>query len=154
MTARMQLAVLAVVLALVGARDFFQRIHVGRDDELRSFAARPVLPVPAAPDAASVRRDLAAWWPAAASEEAPANPADTSAWELRLAAVFEQRGRRVAVIMATPRGGGAPQRHRLTVGESVNGLTVTAIERARVTLEGPNGPRQLQMFRRTGGAPG
>lgn len=154
MSPRRQLAAAAAILALLGARDFVTRIHVGRDDSLRGFTTPKVAAIAAPRPPEQLRQDLAAWLPALASAPVAADPNDPAAWDLRLAAVFEQRGQRVAVIMATPRGGGTPQRHRLTVGGTLNGFTVTGIERARVTLTGPSGPQELQMFRRRNGAPG
>lgn len=145
---RHPLTIAGLVLAVVGVHDFSTRIWVGRDDSLRSFVPPEVAPVAPAPDVQAVRSALVAWLPALGGAAVQVSPDDPAAWDLRLSGTFVERSARFAVIMATPRGAGAPQRQRVAVGDVVHGRTVTEIRPGAVTLQGPDGSRELRVFSR------
>jgi hypothetical protein len=99
-----QLLLLGALALLLAGRDFATRIHVGRDESLRRFAAPVIQRVPPAPNAAIVRARLAGWLPATAGSKA-SDPNDAGAWNLRLTGIFTRQGQRFAVISSTPKGG-------------------------------------------------
>lgn len=146
MNGRRPLAMLAVVLVLVGAVDFAQRVHVGRDDELRQFVAPAAQPLPAAEPAEAFAARLARWMP----ETAAGGPGDPGAArvELRLVGVMAGRGATLAIIATVPPEGQPGRSFRVAEGDLVEGLRVVRIEPRRVTLEGDSGSRQLVLFER------
>lgn len=138
MSPRRQMALAAGVLLLLAAWDFFGRVHVGRDESLRSFEQPKLETLPVRPDAATVRSDLVSWMPAlAGSAGIAAVPTDPSGWELTLVGVFRKDDGKFAVLHARPRaGGGEPQFHWVTEGDELHGSTVAQI-----------GPRNLRLAR-------
>jgi hypothetical protein len=145
--------VLLALLAVVGVVDFARRIYVGRDDTARALAPAAPVEVPAPPDAAAVRANLAAWLPSLGGgvQQDPTKVV----WTVRLVATFVDRPAPFAVIMATPQGaGGAPETHLLRVGASVHGHTVREIRPGAAVVETPEGVRELTVFdRRPPGSP-
>jgi hypothetical protein len=147
-SARRQLAIAAAVLALFAIVDFASRVRVGRDAALRAFESPTLVPLPEDRGAARIRAQLASWLPEVAGGT-PGAPDDPGAWQLRLGGTFQQRGRPFAVIMASTRGAsGAPQTHRVGVGETVAGRTVREIRPGAVVLDGPAGAEELRLFAR------
>jgi hypothetical protein len=151
MSRRRQLLLAGVVLALIAANDFVSRIHVGHDETLRQFAAPAAKPVPPAADIGMVRAQLAEWLPELTTGPKPADSDDPAAFDLKLAGIFEKQGRKFAVMLAVPKSGGPPERRQLAVGEELKGLRLKDIGRGVVTLEGPDGSRELKLFARAGG---
>jgi hypothetical protein len=145
---RHPLTIVGLLLLAIAVHDFSTRIWVGRDDSLRGFVPPAVAPLAPAPDVQAVRSALATWLPALGAAAEPVSPDDPAAWDLRLTGTFVERSRRFAVIMATPRGAGVPQRQRVAVGDVVHGRTVTEIRPGAVTLQGADGPRELRVFSR------
>jgi len=137
------------VLVLLAARDFVGRIHVGHDESLRRFAAPAAKPVPPAADIGKVRAQLLEWVPALAGPKPP-DPNDPAAFDLRLAGLFEKQGRKFAVMLAVPKTGGPPERRQLAVGDELKGLRLMDIGRGTVTLQGPEGSREIKLFVRAG----
>lgn len=138
-----------VVLVLLAARDFVGRIHVGHDESLRRFVAPAAKPVPPAADIGKVRAQLVEWVPALAAPKPP-DPNDPAAFDLKLAGLFEKQGRKFAVMLAVPKSGGPPERRQLAVGEEMKGLRLMDIGRGTVTLQGPEGSREIKLFGRAG----
>jgi hypothetical protein len=147
MNRRRPLAILAVALALAGAIDFAQRVHVGRNDELRQFIAPAAQPLPAAEPAEASAARLARWLP----ETAAGGAGDPGAarLELRLVGVMAGRGATLAIIATVLPEGQPGRSFRVAEGDVVEGLRVVRIEPRRVTLEGDTGSRQLVLFERT-----
>jgi hypothetical protein len=138
------------VLVLLAVRDFVGRIHVGHDESLRRFLAPAAKPVPPAADIGKVRAQLVDWVPALAAPKPP-DPDDPAAFDLRLAGLFEKQGRKFAVMLAVPKAGGPPERRQLAVGDEMKGLRLMDIGRGNVTLQGPEGSREIRLFVRAGG---
>ena len=150
MSPRRFMLLAGTVLVLLAVRDFVGRIHVGHDESLRRFLAPAAKPVPPAADIGKVRAQLVDWVPALAAPKPP-DPDDPAAFDLRLAGLFEKQGRKFAVMLAVPKAGGPPERRQLAVGDEMKGLRLMDIGRGNVTLQGPEGSREIRLFVRAGG---
>jgi hypothetical protein len=147
MIPRRQIAVVAAVLALVAAYDFFGRIFVGRDATLRTVNAPQMTPLPQRPDAEAIRKQLAAWLPALPGSLGPeAANSDPASWQFTLVGVFRQDGRQFALVNAQQQGGGAVETVQVREGDDLRGATVKHISSTRVTLQRGEKPEELLMF--------
>jgi hypothetical protein len=150
MSPRRQVALAAGVLLLLAAWDFFGRVHVGRDESLRSFEQPQLETLPVRPDAATVRSELVSWMPAlAGSAGVPAVPTDPSGWELTLVGVFRKDDGKFAVVHARPRsGGGEAQFHWVAEGDDLHGSTVAQIGPRNLRLDRGGESQELVLFER------
>lgn len=137
-------------LLLLAALDFWQRIYVPRNVAARSAESLRPATVAAPQPAGRVNADLVAWLPdlqPLSAVEATGGPTD---WVLTLLAVFVDRQAPFAVIRAMPAAGGAAKVQRAGPGDELYGYKVVGIEPAYIRLEGPQGPRELEVFRPSG----
>ncbi len=161
MTPRMQVIVVAAILALAGAVDFVQRIHVPRSLAIRGAG----LEATALPDPplslASARQRLQSWFPTqtpgpqAASNEVANDSrdsalrvpdrADLGGWRFVLRGVFDA-GPPFAVLDVMPSAGGEIEQHRLLAGEVIKGVRVERISGRSVSLSDGEKVIQLALF--------
>ena len=161
MTPRMQVIVVAVILALAGAVDFVQRIHMPRSLAIRGAG----LEATALPDPplslASARQRLQSWLPTqtpgpqAASIEVAnesrdsvlriPDRADLGGWHFVLRGVFDA-GPPFAVFDVMPSAGGEIEQHRLLAGELIKGVRVERISGRSVSLSDGEKVTELALF--------
>ena len=161
MTPRMQVIVVAAILALAGAVDFVQRIHMPRSLAIRGAGleatALPDLPL----SLASARQRLQSWLPTqtsgpqAASIEVANEPrdsvlripdrADLGGWHFVLRGVFDA-GPPFAVFDVMPSAGGEIEQHRLSAGELIKGVRVERISGRSVSLSDGEKVTELTLF--------
>ena len=161
MTPRMQVIVVAAILALAGAVDFVQRIHMPRSLAIRGAGleatALPDLPL----SLASARQRLQSWFPTqtsgpqAASNEVAnesrdsavriPDRADLGGWRFVLRGVFDA-GPAFAVLDVMPSAGGEIEQHRLSAGELIKGVRVERISGRSVSLSDGENLIQLALF--------
>ena len=161
MTPRTQVIVVAAILALAGAVDFVQRIHMPRSTATRGAGlestALPDLPL----SLASARQRLQSWFPAqtpgpqAASidvanesrDSAVRVPdrADLGGWRFVLRGVFDA-GPPFAVFDLMPSAGGEIEQHRLSAGEVIKGVRVERISGRSVSLSDGEKVTELALF--------
>ena len=161
MTPRMQVIVVAAILALAGAVDFVQRIHMPRSLAIRGAGleatALPDLPL----SLASARQRLQSWLPTqtsgpqAASNEVAnesrdsavriPDRADLGGWRFVLRGVFDA-GPAFAVLDVMPSAGGEIEQHRLSAGELIKGVRVERISGRSVSLSDGENLIQLALF--------
>jgi hypothetical protein len=146
-TRKRTLALVAVILLLVAAVDFRQRIYVPREYKARGEGSLVPAVVAEPRTAAQIQTDLAAWLPQMRPVAASAGPEAGSQWALTLLAVFVDRNDSFAVVRATPASGGAAKIQSVATGDSVYGLTVSRIEPLKLVLTGEGGEQQLQLFK-------
>lgn len=151
MTRRNLFAIIAGVLLLLAAVDFWQRIYVPRHHQVRAASSFVPAEVPAPVASAQIRKDLATWLPKLAPIADGSGPAATDAqWGLQLLAVFDDQGGRFAVVRATPAAGGAVKILRVVEGSELYGYKVARIDPLRVTLKDQQGVQELQLFKPKG----
>ncbi len=161
MTPRSQAIAVAAVLVLVGAVDFVQRVHVPRAPTTRDAQIEsPALPaVPLS--LAMARQRLQSWFPAQATgsqgQDASAlsepgtsgasvpDRADIGGWRFVLRGVFDT-GPIFAVLDVMPTSGGPIEQHRLSVGETIKGVSVEQISGKRISLSDGEKLIQLALF--------
>jgi len=144
---RRQLALVAALVALVAAYDFFGRVHVGRDAALRTVTPLQLAPLPARADADTIRKQLNEWLPAlAGSAGLAAVGNDPTGWQLSLVGVFRQDGQRFALLNAQPRTGGAAELVSVKEGEEIHGSTVKQIGATQVILAAGDASQELVIF--------
>ncbi len=161
MTPRMQVIVVAAILALAGAVDFVQRIHVPRSLAIRGAGmeatALPDLPL----SLASARQRLQSWLPTQTSgpqvasidvanesrESAVRIPdrADLGGWHFVLRGVFDA-GPPFAVLDVMSSAGGEVEQHRLSAGELIKGVRVEQISGRSVSLSDGENVTELALF--------
>jgi hypothetical protein len=141
------LALVAVVLLLVAAVDFRQRVYVPREYKARGEGSMVPAAVAEPRTAAQIQKDLAAWLPQMRPVAAGAGPVAESQWALTLLAVFVDRNDSFAVVRATPASGGPAKIQSVATGDSVYGLTVSRIEPLKLVLTGEGGEQELQLFK-------
>ena len=161
MTPRMQVIVVAAILALAGAVDFVQRIHMPRSPAIRGSGmeatALPDLPL----SLASARQRLQSWFPTQTSgpQAAPIDVAnesrdsgvrvpdraDLGGWRFVLRGVFDA-GPPFAVFDVMPSAGGEIEQHRLSAGEAIKGVRVERISGRSVSLSDGEKVIQLALF--------
>lgn len=161
MTPRTQVISVAAVVALVGAVDFVQRIHVPRAAAVRE----PIIGMTALPDRplslASARERLQSWFPAQTTgqQELPADAqaepgdsggnipdrADLGGSRFVLRGVFDA-GPPFAVVDVMPSAGGEIEQHRLSAGDTIKGVRVERISGRRVSLSDGQTVIQLALF--------
>ena len=161
MTPRMQVIVVAAILALAGAVDFVQRIHMPRSTAIRGAGleatALPDLPL----SLASARQRLQSWLPTqtsgpqAASNEVANESRDSAVrvpdranlggWRFVLRGVFDA-GPAFAVLDVMPSAGGEIEQHRLLAGELIKGVRVERISGRSVSLSDGENLIQLALF--------
>ncbi len=161
MTPRMQVIVVAAILALAGAVDFVQRIHMPRSLAIRGAGleatALPDLPL----SLASARQRLQSWFPTqtsgpqAASLEVANESRDSAlripdranlgGWRFVLRGVFDA-GPPFAVLDVMPSAGGEIEQHRLSAGELIKGVRVERISGRSVSLSDGENLIQLALF--------
>ncbi len=161
MTPRTQVIVVAAILALAGAVDFVQRIHMPRSTAIRGAGmeatALPDLPL----SLASARQRLQSWLPTQTSgPQAASNDvandsrdsavrvpdrADLGGWRFVLRGVFDA-GPLFAVLDVMPSAGGEIEQHRLSAGELIKGVRVEQISGRSVSLSDGENVIQLALF--------
>ncbi len=161
MTPRMQVIVVAAILALAGAVDFVERIHMPRSLAIRGAGleatALPDLPL----SLASARQRLQSWLPTqtpgpqAASidvanesrDSAVRIPdrADLGGWHFVLRGVFDA-GPPFAVLDVMSSAGGEIEQHRLSAGELIKGVRVERISGRSVSLSDGEKVTELVLF--------
>ena len=161
MTPRMQVIVVAAILALAGAVDFVQRIHMPRSTAIRGAGMEattlPDLPL----SLASARQRLQSWLPTQTSGSQAASievandsrdsavripdRADLGGWRFVLRGVFDA-GPPFAVLDVMPSAGGEIEQHRLSAGEVIKGVRVERISGRSVSLSDGENVIQLALF--------
>ncbi len=161
MTPRNQVIVVAAILALAGAVDFVQRIHMPRSTAIRGAGmeatALPDLPL----SLASARQRLQSWLPTQTSgPQAASNDvanvsrdsavrvpdrADLGGWRFVLRGVFDA-GPPFAVLDVMPGAGGEIEQHRLSAGEIIKGVRVERISGRSVSLSDGEKVTELALF--------
>ena len=163
MTPRMQVILVAAILALAGAVDFVQRIHMPRSPAIRGAGmeatALPDLPL----SLASARQRLQSWLPTQTSgPQAASNDvandsrdsalrvrapdrADLGGWRFVLRGVFDA-GPPFAVLDVMSSSGGEVEQHRLSAGEVIKGVRVERISGRSVSLSDGEKVIQLALF--------
>ena len=161
MTARAQVILVAVVLLLIGAVDFVQRIYVPRSAASRE-AQIEVVPLPGEPmPLASAQERLQSWFPASAPQPggALADPAsdpgnaraaipdraELGGWRFVLRGVFDA-GPPFAVFDVMSSSGGDVEQHRLLAGETLNGVRLEEISGRTVSLSDGQKSIRLALF--------
>jgi len=160
-TPRMQVIVVAAILALAGAVDFVQRIHMPRSLAIRGAGleatALPDLPL----SLASARQRLQSWLPTQTSGPQAASievanesrdsavrvpdRADLGGWRFVLRGVFDA-GPPFAVLDVMPSAGGEIEQHRLSAGELIKGVRVERISGRSVSLSDGEKVTELTLF--------
>ena len=140
-------ALVAVVLLLVAAVDFRQRIHVPREHKARGEGSMVPAAVPAPQTAEQIRTNLSAWLPQLRPVAASGGSAVQTDWALTLLAVFSDRDNSFAVVRATSAAGGAGKVQSVAMGDSLYGHTVSRIEPLKLVLTGERGEQELQLFK-------
>ncbi len=162
MTPRMQVIVVAAILALAGAVDFVQRIHMPRSLAIRGAG----LEATALPDPplslASARQRLQSWFPTQTSGPQAASidvanessrdsgvrvpdRADFGGWRFVLRGVFDA-GPPFAVFDVMPSAGGEIEQHQLLAGELIKGVRVERISGRSVSLSDGEHVTELALF--------
>ena len=161
MTARAEVILVAVVLLLIGAVDYVQRSHVPRSAASRE-AQIEVVPLPGEPmPLASAQERLQSWFPASAPQPggAPAQPAsgpgiagvtipdraELGGWRFVLRGVFDA-GPPFAVFDVMSSDGGDVEQHRLSAGETLNGVRLEEISGRMVSLSDGQKSIRLALF--------
>lgn len=161
MTARAQVLLVAVVLLLIAVVDFVQRIYVPRSAASRE-AQIEVVPLPGEPmPLASAQERLQSWFPASAPQpggaqaEVASDPRETGAaipdraelggWRFVLRGVFDA-GPPFAVFDVMSSNGGDVEQHRLTAGETLNGVRLEEISGRTVSLSDGQQSIRLALF--------
>jgi hypothetical protein len=148
------------VLLLTVAVDFVQRIYVPRSAASREAQIEAV-PLPGEPmPLASAQERLQSWFPAsalrpgAASAEPAIGPGDAAAipdraelggWRFVLRGVFDA-GPPFAVFDVMSSNGGDVEQHRLTAGETLNGVRLEEISGRTVSLSDGQQSIRLALF--------
>lgn len=159
MTGRTQVITVAGILVLAGVVDFVKRVYVPRSPATRDanveMLALPDEPLPLA----SARERLQSWFPApqpesqepegaadelSQSTEMP-DRADIGGWRFVLRGVFDA-GPPFAVLDVQASAGGTIEQHRLSIGESVKGVSVEQITGRRVSLSDGENVIELALF--------
>jgi len=146
-TRKRMLALVAVVLLLVAAVDFRQRIHVPREHKARGEGSMVPAAVPAPQTAEQIRTNLSAWLPQLRPVAASGVSAAQTDWALTLLAVFSDRDNSFAVVRATSAAGGGAKVQSVAMGDSLYGHTVSRIEPLKLVLTGERGEQELQLFK-------
>ncbi len=161
MTPRNQVIVVAAILALAGAVDFVQRIHMPRSTATRGAGlestALPDLPL----SLASARQRLQSWLPTqtpgpqAASIEVAnesrdsavriPDRADLGGWRFVLRGVFDA-GPPFAVLDVMSSAGGEFEQHRVSAGDVIKGVRVERISGRSVSLSDGESVTELTLF--------
>ncbi len=161
MTPRTQVIVVAAILALAGAVDFVQRIHMARSPAIRGAGmeatALPDLPL----SLASARQRLQSWLPTQTSGPQAASidvanesrdsavripdRADLGGWHFVLRGVFDA-GPPFVVFDVMPSAGGEIEQHRLSAGEAIKGVRVERISGRSVSLSDGERVTELALF--------
>ena len=129
-----------MLLALLLASDFFGRVYVSRDAELRRFSPPPVPPMPSRLDAEHVTAKLAAWFPEPAKEDVQPEKS------LSLRGVLISRGARKAVVAVVSASGTVEGYQLVSEGQQIENWTVAQIKRVSVSVVRDGETRELQMF--------
>jgi len=140
-------ALVAVVLLLVAAVDFRQRVYVPREHKARGEGSMVPAAVPAPQTADQIRTNLSAWLPQLRPVAAGGGSAAQTDWALTLLAVFSDRDNSFAVVRATSAAGGGAKVQSVAMGDSLYGLTVSRIEPLKLVLTGERGEQELQLFK-------
>jgi len=146
-TRKRLLALVAVVLLLLAAVDFRQRVYVPREYKARGEGSLVPAAVPAPRPAAQIQADLSAWLPQLRQVAASAGNAAQTDWALTLLAVFSDRDNSFAVVRATSAAGGGAKVQSVAMGDTLHGLTVTRIEPLKLVLTSERGDQELQLFK-------
>lgn len=135
---------LGALMLLLGLVDFFLRVLVTRDAELRKFVAPDVVSMPKldAPDSVQSRLLSLLPEPASAVKAAKVEPR-----ELALQGVFIARNLRTAALVLLPQGDLPLERRNLSVGGEIDGWLVERISRNKVTMRKGSEFKELVMFR-------
>ena len=147
MTRKRMLALVAVVLLLLAAVDFRQRVYVPREHKARGEGSMVPAAVPAPQTAEQIRTNLSAWLPQLRPVAASGGGAAQTDWGLTLLAVFSDRDNSFAVVRATSAAGGGAKVQSVAMGDSLYGLTVSRIEPLKLVLTGERGEQELQLFK-------
>jgi hypothetical protein len=130
-----------VVFALI---DFFLRIYVARDAELRKFLAPEVLSMPTLEKSDAVQSRLVGILP---EPKPTSDTAEVKPRELALQGVFTTRNFQTAALVLLPQGDLPIERRNLSVGGEIDGWFVERITRNRVTLRKGSELKELVLFR-------
>lgn len=165
MTPRAQVLVVAVVLLLFAAADFVQRIYVPRSAASREAGVEAVS-LPGEPmSLASAQERLQSWFPAAASALSPGpggtpaelaggpgaagapipDRAELGGWRFVLRGVFDA-GPPFAVFDVMSSSGGDVEQHRLSAGQTLNGVRLDEIAGRTVSLSDGEKSIRLALF--------
>ena len=165
MTARAQVILVAVVLLLVVVVDFVQRLHVPRSVASREATIEAV-PLPKEPlSLASAQDRLQSWFPTAestsssqgagaqpqpgggpdAAETAIPDRVELGGWRFVLRGIFDA-GPPFAVFDVTSSSGGDGEQHRLSAGETLNGVRLEEISGHTVRLSDGKKSIRLALF--------
>ena len=135
---------LGVLLLVTGLFDFFLRVFVPRDAELRKFAAPDVVLMPKLDQSDSVRIRLLRLLP---EPKSMAAAAEIKPRELALHGVFTSHNLRTAAMVLLPQGDLPLERRNLSVGGEIDGWLVEGISRNKVTLRKGSELKELILFR-------
>jgi hypothetical protein len=141
------LALAAIVLLLVAAVDFRQRVYVPREYKARGEGSMVPAVLAAQRTAAQIQKDLSAWLPRLRPVAASAGTAAETDWALTLLAVFSERDDSFAVVRATSAAGGGVRVQSVAIGDTLFGFTVSRIEPLKLVLTGEGGEQVLQLFK-------
>lgn len=159
MTLRNQVITVAAIFLLAGVVDFVKRVYVPRSPATRDSNIE-ALSLPDGPlPLASARERLQSWFPAqqpepqepqsATSEQSQSTEmpdrADIGGWLFVLRGVFDA-GPPFAVLDVQASAGGTVEQHRLSVGESVKGVSLERITGRRVSLSDGENVIELALF--------
>lgn len=131
-----------VVLLLMATGDFLSRVLVLRETDRWAFAAPPKVTFPAAPSLDVVDGLMLRWFPPPKVEES--TPAFR---EVQLEAVFKTPAvQRAAMLVLGATPDQPAERRLVSVGEIIEGWTVSSISLGMVVLTRDNETKELKLF--------
>ena len=124
--------------------DFFIRVFVPRDGDLRKFSAPEVRSLPSGMRLEVIRARLEVALPAPPTTEelAAKRPRD-----IGLQGIFISRGSRVAALVLLPQGDKPIERRNVAMGGEIDGWTVERVEVSKVALRKGTETKELVMFK-------
>lgn len=128
------------LVVLLFVADFFGRVYVPRDAELRRFAAPTIPAAPVRSDAGATQALLESWFPAPVAKDVEAEKT------LSLRGVFMARGSRRAVVAVVGPDGAVERYQLVNEGQELVKWTINRIDRLVVTVSRGDETRELRMF--------
>jgi hypothetical protein len=142
------LLLVGMLLAVVGVREFTQRVWVARDPGLRAVQLDAPAIVTAAEASPTMQAALHAWFPVLRdAAENQADPADPKSWQFALVGMFAQQNALTGVVAAWLPGSTSAEIVRVAEGTAVHDWKVTQLAARRVTLALENDTRELVLFK-------